>query len=90
MYLTFIFKKKNPFDIRVPCTNIAKSELLFEQYIMALNRKKYDIEVRNDDAIKRNQILFDYMQRTFNLLYGLYLREGCRLINKIMKYKLRK
>ena len=57
---------------------------------MALNRKKYDIEVRNDDAIKRNQILFDYMQRTFNILYGLYLREGCRLINKIMKYKLRK
>ena len=29
--------KLNPFDIRVPYINIAKSELLFEQYRMALN-----------------------------------------------------
>ena len=47
-------KKMNPFDIRVPCIKIANSELLFEQYRMALNRDKYDIEVRNYDAIKRN------------------------------------
>ena len=42
---------------------------------MALKRKKYDIEVHNDDAIKRNQIFFDFMQRTFNFMDGLYLHE---------------
>ena len=47
-------KKKNPFDIGKPRIKIAKSELLFEQYRMALKRYKYDIEVRHDDAIKRN------------------------------------
>ena len=64
----------------------AKSELLFEQYIMALKRDKYDIEVRDDDAIKRNQMFFDFMQQTFNRLYGLYLRERFILIDMIMKY----
>ena len=44
---------------------------------MALNRDKYDIEVRNNDAIKRNQIFFDFVQQMFNCLYGLYLRERC-------------
>ena len=38
-------KKMNIFGIREPCIEIAKNELLFEQYRMALNRKKYDIEV---------------------------------------------
>ena len=47
-------KKMNPFDIGKPCIMIAKSEVLFEQYRMALKRDKYDIEVRYDDAIKRN------------------------------------
>ena len=60
MYLTFIFKKY-PFDIGVPCINIANSELLFEHYIMDLISDKYDIEVRKYDAKKRNQILFDFM-----------------------------
>ena len=49
-------KKINPFGIHEPCINIAKNELIFEQYIMALNQGKYDIEVRNYDAIKRNQL----------------------------------
>ena len=52
---------------------------------MALNQDKYDIEVRNGDAIKRNQILFDFMPRTFNLMDGLYLHEKCLLIDTIMK-----
>ena len=43
-------KKLNPFDIGKPCIKIGKGELLFEQYRMALNQDKYDIEVRNDDA----------------------------------------
>ena len=37
--------KMNLFDIHVPCINIAKRELLFEQYIMAVYRDKYYIEV---------------------------------------------
>ena len=61
MYTNFIFKKKNPFDIGKPCINISRSEVLFEQYRMSLNRDKYDIEVRNDDAIKRDQIFFGFM-----------------------------
>ena len=67
-----------------------KSELLFEQYRMALNWDKYDIQIRNDDAIKRNQILFDFILLMFNRLDGLYLHEGCLLIDIIIKYQLRK
>ena len=85
----FIFKI-NPFGIRVPSINIANSEVLFEQYIMALNWYKYDVEVLNDDAINRKRIFFDFVQRTFNCLDGLYLRERCLLIDAIMKDILRK
>ena len=80
----------NPFYIRVPCINITKSNLLFEQYIMALNQDIYDIEVQNDDAIKRNQIFFVFVQRTFNSLDGIFLRERCLLIDTIIKDQLRK
>ena len=52
----------NPFDISKPFIKISKSELLFEQYRMALKRDKYDIEVRDDDAIKCNRIFFGFMQ----------------------------
>ena len=44
---------------------------------MALNWYKYDIEVQNIDAIKRNKIFFDFVQRKFNRLDGLYLHEKC-------------
>ena len=57
---------------------------------MTINQGKCDIEVQNDDAIKRNRIFFDFMQRTFNRLDGLYLREMCLLIDAIIKDKLRK
>ena len=83
-------KKMNPFAIHVPYIYIVNNELLFEQYIMDFNQEKYDIEVQNDDAIKRNQILFDFVQRTFNRLDGLYLREIFILIDAIMKDQLRK
>ena len=75
----------NTFYIRVTCINIEKSELSFEQYRMALNWDKYDIEVRNDDAIKRNQIFFDFMQQTFNCLDGIYLLKKIVLIDTIME-----
>ena len=57
---------------------------------MVLNRDKYDIEVRNDDTIKRNRIFFDFLQSPFNRMDGLYLHEICLLIDAIMKYQLRK
>ena len=80
--------KKNLFDIGLPCIKIARNELFFEIYIMALNHDKYDIEVRNDDAIKRNQRFFDFMQRTFNCLDRLYLHERFILIDAIVKDQL--
>ena len=48
MYTTFILKKG------VPSINVAKSEVLFEQYRVDLHQDKYDIEIRNDNEIKRN------------------------------------
>ena len=80
----------NPFGTHEPCIKIAKSEVLFEQYIMALNRETYDIEVRNDYAIKRKRIFFHFMQQTFNRLDELYLRERCPLIYAITKDQMRK
>ena len=65
----------NPFDIGKPCIKITSSEVLFEKYIMALKRDKYDIEDQNDDTIKRNKIFFDFMQRTFNRLGELYIHK---------------
>ena len=83
-------KTINQFVISKPCIKITKSELLFEQYIMAPNWEKYDIEVRDDDAIKRNQILFDFMQQQFSCLDGLYMDGKYLLIDTIRKDKLRK
>ena len=79
--------KMNIFDIGVPCINISSSEVLFEQNRMALNQEKFDIEVRNDDAINCNQMFFDLMKRTFDRLYGLYMHEKCPLIDTIIKYQ---
>ena len=42
---------------------------------MALKRDKYAIEIQKDDAIKRNQISFDFMLRIFNHLNELYVKE---------------
>ena len=47
----------NSFRIHEPFINIANNDLLFEQYRMAINRGKYDIEVQNDDTIKHNQFV---------------------------------
>ena len=57
---------------------------------MALNQDKYYIEVQNDDEIKSNRVFFDFIQRTFNRLDGLYLRENFLLIYNIIKDKSRK
>ena len=68
-------RKINPIGIDEPCIIIANSELLFEKYRMALKRDKYAIEIQKDDAIKRNQIFFDFMLRLFNILNELYAKE---------------
>ena len=56
-------KKNNVYDIHIrkinkigidkPCIKIAKSELLFEKYRMALKRYKDAIEIQKDDEINR-------------------------------------
>ena len=63
----------NPFDIGKPCIQITKSELLFERYIMALNQDKYNIEVQNDDATKRNRIFFDFVKQNSNHMATIVL-----------------
>ena len=75
----------NPFEIGKPCMIIARRELLFEKYRMDLKWDKYEIEVQNYDAIKRNRILFDFMQQTFNRMDGLYLHETSLLIDTIIE-----
>ena len=80
----------NPFDISKPCIKIISSEVLFEQYRNAFNQEKYDIKVWNDDEIKRNKILFDFILRTLNRLDGLYLHEKCLFIVTTKEYQLRK
>ena len=68
-------KKTNPFEIGKTCITIAGKERLFKPYRMSLHRDKYDIKIQNDDAIKRNQIFFDFIQHMFNCLDKLYLHE---------------
>ena len=58
-----------------PCIKIANSAVLFEKYRMALKRDKDAIEIQKDDAIKRNQLFFDFMLRIFNHLNQLYEQE---------------
>ena len=63
--------------------------MLFEKYRMALKRDKYAIEIQKDDAIKRNQIFFDFMLRMLNHLKKLYEKETILLIDTILKYQSR-
>ena len=82
-------RKNNPIVIDQPCIKIADSVVLFEKYRMALKREKDAIEIQKDDAIKRNQICFDFMLRIFNHLTQLYVNEISLLIDTILKYQSR-
>ena len=87
--MTLILKTINQYDIGKQCIKIAKSEQIFEQYIMDLYWDKYNIEIQDDNTIKRNRIFFDFMQQTFNSLDGLYIHENFLLIDAIKEDKLR-
>ena len=80
----------NPLGIKQPCIMIAKNELLFEQYRIALNRDKDTIDIEGDDAINRNRLFFDFVLRMFDHLNQLYEMEKSLLIDTILKYHLRK
>ena len=44
-----ILSDKKPLGIKQPCVMIAKNELLFEQYIIALKRDKDAINIEGED-----------------------------------------
>ena len=56
---------------------------------MALKRDKDATEIQKDDAIKRNQIFFDFMPRMFNHINQLYEKGKILLIDTILKYQSR-
>ena len=78
-----LLRDKNPIGIYRPCIKIANNEVLFETYIMALKQDKYAIEIQEDDAIKRNQLFFDFLLRMLNHLNQLYEKEKSLLIDRI-------
>ena len=80
----------NPQGINRPCQNIAKDEMLFEKYRIALKRDKDSIDTDGNDAIDSYRLFFDFMPRMFDRLNQLYEMEKSFLIDAILKYHLRK
>ena len=74
----------NPLGIKQPCLMIAKNEVLFEQYIIALKRDKYAIGIDGGDAIDSHRLVFDFMPRMFDHLNQLYEMEKSLLIDAIL------
>ena len=70
-----LLREKNPVGTNRPCIMIAKNEVFFEKYRMALKRDKDAIEIQGDDEIKRNRLFFDFMLRICNNLNQLYDKE---------------
>ena len=85
-----IISDMNPLVIKQPCLTIAKNEVLFEQYIIALKRDKDAIDIDGEDEINRNRLFFDFMLRMFDNLNQLYEMEKSLLIDTILTYHLRK
>ena len=59
-------RDKNPLGIKRPYIMIAKNEMLFEQYRIALKRDKDAIDIEGDYEIKRDRLFFDFMLRMFD------------------------
>ena len=49
-----ILSEINPLGIKQPCIIIAKNEVLFEQYRIAIKRGKDAIDIEGEDEINRN------------------------------------
>ena len=79
----------NPLGIDRPCLKIAKDELLFEKYRIALKRDKDAIHIDGEDAINSNRSFFNLMLRIFDHLNQLYEMKKNLLIDSILKYHLR-
>ena len=67
-----LLKKMNPLGIDRPCLKIAKDELLFEKYRIALKRDKDAIDIDGNDAFDSYQLFFHFMLRIFGNLNQLY------------------
>ena len=61
-------RDKNPLGIKQLCIMIAKNEVLFEIYIIALKRDKDAIDIDGNDAINSHRLVFDFMLRMFDHL----------------------
>ena len=70
----------NPLGIDRPCLKIAKYELLFEKFRIALKRDKDAIDIDGNDAIDSHRLVFDFMLRMFDHLNQLYDMEKVFLL----------
>ena len=75
-----ILNDMNPLGIKQLSIMIAKNEVLFKQYRIALKRDKDAIDIEGKDAINRNQLFFDFMLRMFDNLNQLYEMEKVFLL----------
>ena len=75
-----ILSDMNPLVIKQPCIMIAKNEVLFEHYRIALKQDKDAIDIEREDAINRNQLIFDFMLSIFDHLNQLYEMEKVFLL----------
>ena len=80
-----LLTKMNPQGINPPCQNIAKDEMLFEIYRIALKRDKDAIDIDGNDAIDSYRLFFDFMIRMFDHLNQFYEMEKSLLIDAILK-----
>ena len=85
-----ILRDMNPLGIQQPCLTIAKNEVFFEKYRIALKRDKYSIDIDGEDAINSNRLFIDFMLRMFDHLNQLYEMKTILLIDTILTYHLRK
>jgi hypothetical protein len=68
-------KAMNPL-IHEPCSEIVSSQILFEQYRVALNRDTWDISRLNDEEpIRRATMFHDFLSRMFQNLSTYYFED---------------
>ena len=75
MYIIYILAKTIQLESINHALRLQIVKCCLKKYRMALKRDKDAIEIQKDDAIKRNQIFFDFMLRMFNNLNQLYVEE---------------